>query len=285
MSAVSILIPTYEPHPDHLRAAIESVCAQSYSDWELIIHDDASTADVAAMVEPYIDPPHILFQRSPRNLGIGGNWNATMQRGSAPLVAFLFQDDLWHPEYLQRTVEIVEREPDIGFVAANHTYRMEGQTAAAATGIYREVEDLRRAVMQDGRIRREDFLPMWIARGLRPNLIGEPSFVVLRRSLMEQVGPFLEDMKQGLDAEYWIRCLLKSDGWWIAESLGEFRVHPSAATAQNEESGAGRIDRLRAFRMLIRSLPRGPMRTLTRKVLWREVFGMAKKYMRRSFLG
>ncbi len=281
MPTVSVLIPTYEPKPDHLRAAIDSVLAQTFTDWELIVHDDASRTDVEGMTRPYASDPRCRFHRSPVRRGIGGNWNACVHHGSAPFVAYLFQDDLWHPGYLKRTVEILERNPDVGFVAANHAYRIEGNTTAAATGIYKEVKDLRHSVMKDGQIRREEFLTAWIECGLRPNLIGEPSFVVLRRSLMQNVGPFREDMKQGLDAEYWIRCLLKTDGWWIEQKLGEFRVHANAATAKNEESGAGRSDRLRTFRLLINALPHGPMKTLAKRIRRRELFKMGWKWMKR----
>lgn len=281
MPAVSICLPTYEPSPDHLGEAIKSVLAQSHTNWELIIHDDASKVHVHEIVEPYLTDPRITFHRSNQRLRIGGNWNATMRRSSAPLIAFIFQDDVWHPDYLKRSVEVLDREADVGFTAADHAYRIEGSTAAAATGIYTEVADLRKTTMVDGRIDRGKFLRSWIERGLRPNLIGEPSFVVLRRSLMERVGLFREDMKQGLDAEYWARCLLQSDGWWIAGNCGEFRVHPAAATAQNEESGAGGADRLRTFRSLIKLLPRGKMKTLAKHVRRREFLTMGKKWLRK----
>lgn len=278
---VSVLIPTYEPKPDHLREAIDSVLAQTFTDWELIIHDDASKTNVEEIVRPFLNDSRIRFFKSPRNLGIGGNWNAALSGAKGAYIAYLFQDDLWNPQYLERCVGVLKKEPDIGFVAANHAYRMEGHTAAMNTGIYKEVIELRHAVMKDGQIHREEFLRAWIERGLRPNLIGEPSFVVLRRELMEDAGPFLEDMKQGLDAEYWIRCLLKSDGWWIAESLGEFRVHPSATTARNEESGAGRTDRLRTFRILINALPSGPMKSFAKRIRRRELIRMTGKFVKR----
>lgn len=284
MPAVSVCIPTYEPKPDHLRAAIESVLAQTFSDWELIIHDDASQTDVRKICEPFLSDQRVRFFTSDRRLGIGGNWNAAMRKSTAPLIAYMFQDDLWYPAYLEKTTEVLHRENNVGFVAANHLYWIEGATAAVSTGIYKEVAAARNTHMASGRIDRNAFLRKWVEMGLRPNLIGEPSFVVLRRSLMESVGLFLEDMKQGLDAEYWVRCLLDSDGWWIAENLGEFRVHPKAATAQNEESGAGSTDRLRTFRILVKSLPPGPMKALAKRTLRREFFSMVKKFVKRRLL-
>ncbi len=282
MPSVSILIPTYEPTPEHLRAAIDSVLAQTFEDWELIVHDDASKTDVQAIVRPYLKDPRILFRQSPHRLGIGGNWNASIRQTTAPLVAYLFQDDLWEPAYLERSMEVFAKNPDVGFTAADHAYRIESRTGAAATGIYKEVEDLRKTEMPPGRLLKEEFLTRWITRGLRPNLIGEPSFVMLRRALIQAVGPFREDMKQGLDAEYWVRCLLKSDGFWLTGTLGTFRVHPKAATAANEDSGAGSLDRLKIFRMLIRALPPGPLRRLAKKSRRRQVVDLGKKAMIRK---
>ena len=285
MPVVSVLIPTYEPKPAHLKAAIESVLTQTFTDLELIIHDDASNTDVSAIVAPYLSDARITFYKSPVRLRIGGNWNACFKRSTAPLISYIFQDDVWLPQYLERSIDILKREPDVGFTAADHSYRIEGATASAGTGIYKEVEDLRSAVMKEGRIGRETFLKMWIERGLRPNLIGEPSFVVLRHALMESVGPFLEDMKQGLDAEYWIRCLLKSDGYWIAEKLGEFRVHAAGTTALNEESGAGKTDRLRTFKILIDALPPEPMKILAKRIRRSEMLKMGWKWMKRRLRG
>lgn len=290
MPTVSVCLPTYEPKPHHLKAAIESVLNQTFTDWELIINDDASKSDVESVVRPFLTDPRIHFFKSPQNLGIGGNWNAALSPSTGlgvnsakgAYIAYLFQDDLWSPSYLEKAVSVLHREQDVGFVAANHIYRIEGATAAVSTGIYKEVEAARNTEMKNGRIHRETFLRHWIERGLRPNLIGEPSFVMLRVALMQRVGPFLEDMKQGLDVEYWVRCLLDSDGWWIAESLGEFRVHPSATTARNEESGVGRTDRLRTIKILMHALPSGPLKKLTKSVFRRELVKMGWKWIKRK---
>ena len=289
MPAVTICIPTYQPKPEHLKAALDSLLAQTFTDWELVIHDDASKVDVEAMVKPYLSDARVRFFRSPTNLGIGGNWNASMQKGLAPVVAYLFQDDLWNPEYLKRCMAVFDSEPTVGFTAANHAYRIEGAMSPVstgtvarerrATGIYKEVSDLRAAEMKTGRLERDGFLRMWIERGLRPNLLGEPSFVMLRRELMQKVGPFNETMRQGLDAEYWVRCLLHADCYWIADNLGDFRVHPSATTARNEESGTGRTDRLKTFNILIRAMPAGPMKGFAKSVRRRELWKMIKRFL------
>src|SRR5262245_42416416 len=99
MPTISVCLPTHGPNPAHLRAAIDSVRAQTFTDWELIIHDASDGTAVEEIVAPHLGDPRIRFHRSSTRLGIGGNWNACIRMGSAPLVAFLFQDDLWHPDY------------------------------------------------------------------------------------------------------------------------------------------------------------------------------------------
>ncbi len=282
---ISILLPTYEPHPEHLRAALDSLQNQTLLDWELLIHDDASSADVRAMIEPSMGDARITFKRSDRRLGIGGNWNACRKFGSAPFVQYLFQDDLWNPTYLQRASEILKRYDPIGFVATHHEYVFEGDIDPERRRFYQSVEELRLTEMRPGRNDHGTFLESWITHGLHPNLIGEPSFVMVRRSLMESVGPFREDMPQGLDTECWLRCLVRSDFFFINESLGHFRVHPAAATARNDAEGQGLFDRIGFYDTLMCELPNGHLRSLAKKSLVAQFAAMALKFRARRKKG
>lgn len=271
---VSVLVPCCEPNPAHLRSALDSLLAQTFSRWTAFIRDDASGADVRTIVEPYLRDSRFTVVRGDRRLGIGGNWNACLRRtlevstsdaaedpARAPCLQFLFQDDLWEPTYLERCVEVLDRHPEVGFVAANHAYVCE---SGGEPEPYDEVLAAR-AALAPGLQRREEFLRSWLEAGLRPNVIGEPSFVMLRRSLVERVGFFDDAMPQGLDFEYWIRCLLHADWWWIPEALGTFRVHSAAASARNRRGLRGAFDRLRCFRMLLRELPPGDLRQAAKR--------------------
>ena len=214
---VDIYMPTFEPDPAYLREAIQSVCAQTEQGWHLWIHDDASMADVQAIVEPFLRDPRITFHRSDRRLGIGGNWNACLPLGSAPFVQFLFQDDRWEESYLREALGILETHPAVGLVMSAHRYDCDRTIENSA--MYRELEHLRGTIapgLHEGTV----FLTEWLERGLHPNLIGEPSFVLLRRSLTEAVGSFDEDLPQCLDLAYWIRCLLHTHWWHQPKVLG-----------------------------------------------------------------
>ncbi|MBI3331387.1 glycosyltransferase [Candidatus Peregrinibacteria bacterium] len=255
---VSILIPTYNPNPEHLRAALKSVLAQTEDRWTLLIHDDASSFDVREHIGIALEDSRITFLRSKNRLGIGGNWNACLKhKGSAPYVQFLFQDDTWDPEYVERATKTLEAHADIDFVVVDHAYAFEnmGEVQPFYDALLRE----RRAVAP-GRHDGREFLREWLRRGIHPNLIGEPSFVMMCRSFVERVGLFREDMPQCLDAEYWTRCCMKGNFSYINENLGSFRVHKSAASAQNEQAGAGIYDRFRCFQLIIEALPPGELR-------------------------
>jgi len=285
-------MPAYEPKREHIRAAVESVRAQTFKDWTLLINDDASVReDTQSHIRDFLADPRITFRRNPKNLGIGGNWNECwckvppqrltqepkissangtspslpagvgrvgegvrgVRQQSSEFVAFLFHDDLWEPQYLEKMVAALEKNPSAGFVAANHTYLKEGAVPAAPF-----YEELRAFVQQNitpGLHEHGAFLRWWTERGLKPNVIGEPSFVVLRRSLMEQVGPFNASMVQFLDSEYWARCLLKADWMYVPEVLGKFRVHPAGMSAVNEGLGRGVFERFQTLQTVVAGLP------------------------------
>jgi glycosyltransferase involved in cell wall biosynthesis len=257
---VDVCIPTYEPKREHLSEALQSLLGQTLQEWQAVIRDDASAhADVRALAQPFLTDSRIRFVRGTERAGIGGNWNASVKQGNSPLVAFLFQDDLWAPRYLERAVEILRAHPSVGFVSLEHAYHFEGTMTNAP--LYEGLREEKLREVPEGLHQGRTFLRWWIKRGLQPNVIGEPSFVVMRRSVMTAVGPFLNDMPQFLDVDYWTRLLTICDWYNCREELGSFRVHPSAASARNEETGQGLFDRLRCFEYLIDTLHGADRRT------------------------
>ncbi len=277
---IDIFIPTYEPNPDHLRAAIESVIAQSERDWMLLVYDDNSTMDVRSIVYEYIRDPRVCFMGSRRSRGIGGNWNASMSMATAPYFQFLFQDDTWEPNYVEEMVKVLKENPSAKFASADHRYDCEKDIANAY--LYQEVRTFRNEHITEGLHKGQEFLHEWIKRELHPNVIGEPSFVMFTKALRHQVGDFAEDLPQFLDVEYWLRCLLKSDWYYLKKDLGSFRVHSKGASAQNQESGAGIYDRLECFERLLKWLPAfSELRSSTKKARNSALVTMARKFLKR----
>ena len=277
MPRISVLVPTYKPRVAHLREALDRLLVQTETDWECIICDEPTDTDTALILEPYLQDPRFRYERNQKCLGIGGNWNHALSLATAPVIAYLFQDDLWEPDYLATALKIFAENPSVGFISLQHEYRYDDDLWTRDG--YELVQEVKKQIAP-GRHAGRAFLRWWLERNMHPNVIGEPPFVVMRREVTEEVGPFNEHMPQFLDVEYWLRCLLVTDWYFESASHGAFRVHADAASALNNASGTGLYDRLTVFAMLIRGLD-GDLRKVAVASRNRSVEDMVGKFFNR----
>lgn len=275
---IDICIPVYNSRADYLAQAVESAMKQTEQRWRMYFHDDASTMDMEAIIKPYLKDPRVSWHPNRKKLGIGGNWNATMKLGSAPYVQFLFPDDWWEPHFLETGLKIMEENPDVGMVSLEHEYVCDEGPEAIPQ--YKQLEDYRRTNMKPGKNDGREVLRYWLEHQLHPNIIGEPDFVMLRRSLIEKVGTYLEDMPQNLDMEYSLRCLLETDWYYLPEKYGSFRVHSEGTSAINQKEGKGVFDRFRCFEEIIPHLS-GEDRKLAIASRNKALEDMARKFLNR----
>ena len=117
---VSVLIPTYE-YGRFLPEAIESVLAQDFRDYELIIADDASQDDTAEICRKYAEQDlRIIFVRHEKNLGLVGNLNWCLQKARGKYIKYLLADDrLNHPSALRKMVDVLNCHPEVSLVASS----------------------------------------------------------------------------------------------------------------------------------------------------------------------
>jgi glycosyltransferase involved in cell wall biosynthesis len=110
---VSICVPTYN-YGRFLSDCIESVLAQTFTDWELFVCDDCSTDDTAEIVEEFAKAdPRITFIRNNERLGMNGNIKRAAQFGTGKYLKMLCSDDWLAPECLQTLVELMEQNPQV----------------------------------------------------------------------------------------------------------------------------------------------------------------------------
>lgn len=108
---VSVILPTYN-RAELIGRAIASVIAQSYSAWELIVVDDASTDDTAAVVAQFADQ-RIAYLRLPINCGHPSRpRNIGWQLARGTYIAYIDDDNAWRPQHLERLVAAAEANPD-----------------------------------------------------------------------------------------------------------------------------------------------------------------------------
>ena len=110
---VSIVIPTYN-RGSKLRKTLESVLAQTHSDWEALVIDDGSTDDTPSLFTGEQDS-RIRYIRRP-NGGVAAARNTGLQASKGDFIAFLDSDDLWRPWKLELQVQALRQNPDVGLV-------------------------------------------------------------------------------------------------------------------------------------------------------------------------
>lgn len=93
--------------------AVESVLAQTYTDYELVVVDDGSSDDTAERLRPYLDRLRYVRQE---NRGRGAARNRALEEARGEYVGFLDSDDLWLPDRLERQVPVLDDNPDLALV-------------------------------------------------------------------------------------------------------------------------------------------------------------------------
>lgn len=107
---VSVIIPTYN-RAELTAAALDSLLAQSYDRFEILIVDDASTDETAAVMAARTDP-RIRYIRQPQNRGVAAARNRGIGEASGSLIAFLDSDDEWLPYKLESQIDLVQKRSD-----------------------------------------------------------------------------------------------------------------------------------------------------------------------------
>ena len=112
MARASVIMPAYN-RADTILRAVRSVLAQTYRDWELIVVDDGSTDETAALVSK-LDPRIRVIRQN--NQGITGARNTGLAASTGQYIAFLDSDDEWLPHHLELCVAFLDASPDQHFV-------------------------------------------------------------------------------------------------------------------------------------------------------------------------
>ncbi|MDA0672609.1 MAG: glycosyltransferase [Cyanobacteria bacterium] len=118
MPKVSVVIPTYN-RADILPYAVNSVLQQTYGDFELLICDDASPDHTAAVVTQWQDP-RIRYIRHPQNIQRSRNMRSGYEAAQGEYFIKFDDDDALTPDFLARTVAVLDQHPNVDFVCTDH---------------------------------------------------------------------------------------------------------------------------------------------------------------------
>lgn len=178
---VSVIIPTYN-RGWVLKEAIDSVLAQEFKDFELIVVDDGSTDNTGEILDSY--EQDILVLRQP-NKGVSAARNRGIDAAEGRLIAFLDSDDLWLPRKLSSQVDFFNSNPE---------------------AVINQTEEIwvRNGVRVNPKTRHHKFSGMIFERSLALCLVS-PSAVMIKKNLFSEVGVFDENLPACEDYDLWLR--------------------------------------------------------------------------------
>ena len=218
---VSVCIPVRNG-ADYIAEALESVLAQTFGDFELLVVDNCSTDDTETIVRRYTDR-RLRYIRNAKNLGLVGNANRCLHLASSEYVCLFHHDDVMLPENLARKVSVLDSHPGVGFVHSN-VLVVDPKGRRVAGDIW--AEDSRRDYVEPGRV----VFPKFLLEMPRASSIFIGA-VLARRSVYRRMGGFRDELPHCNDSEMWMRMMLFFDVACIGEPLVKYRVHGTSTSS------------------------------------------------------
>lgn len=214
---VTVGIPTFN-RAAWLREAIESVLAQSFRDFRLIVSDNASDDDTPDVVRSFSDK-RIDYLRSEYNVGSLGNINRLVALADTEYLLLLPDDDILYPGHLGAAVELLERAPTAGLV---HTAFDQIDVQSRVMGRIDPVACHSLTTIERGDLALERLMvSTW---GLCF------TSTVYRTKAIVEAGGFREEAGPFCDRELWMRMALDWDFGYVARPLVGQRAHPGSVT-------------------------------------------------------
>lgn len=194
----SVVIPLYNKSAFILKA-LKSVASQSFSCFEVIVVDDGSTDGGEVEFKNFLAQLHsdtISFQLiSQLNSGVAAARNAAVQRAKFPYIAFLDADDWWHPDYLLRMKELIEKYPDAGIYGSSYFKVKNKREIPAKIGVEEG--------FQDGLI---NYFQVYATTLWMPLWTGA---TIIKKSVFEEFNGFAPKLKLGEDFYLWAQVAAK----------------------------------------------------------------------------
>ena len=212
---VSVLIPAYQARPYILRA-LQSVAAQTHTDWEIIVVEDGSHDGTDSIVAAFAATcvQRVVYRNMGANSGVGAVRNRLLELASGEVLAFLDPYDRWKTTHLEAAAASIRPGADL-VVSGVQTFDLE-------TGKALEVVEPPQNLITDP-----------VLTLFQQSVIITSSSVVLTKALAAQTGQFDTTLRIGEDRDYWLRCAL--DGAQFANTnvaTCEYAKHKGSSMAR-----------------------------------------------------
>jgi glycosyltransferase involved in cell wall biosynthesis len=205
---VTVVIPAYKAEA-FIAETIQSVIDQTYTNWELIIIDDGSPDNQKMIIEPFLKDPRIQYYFQ-ENQGVSAARNHGLKIAKGAFIAFLDADDLFYPSNLEKKVDFLLKNNEIGLVHA-----------------YVQVIDENSIELDEVLIGKQgwvlDDLLIW-----RAEVIPAPSSILMPTKIAKEIGGWDTNFQTAADQEFFMRIAKQYKIGMVDEFLTYYRELPSS---------------------------------------------------------
>jgi glycosyltransferase involved in cell wall biosynthesis len=260
---VSVILPTFN-RVDYLRHAVQSVFAQSYAQWELIIADDGSAEATSNYLRSLEDNARVRLVWLTHTGNPAAVRNAALRVATGTYVAFLDSDDLWTPDKLQKQIESLHRHPACRWGYTGYEYIDHSGQPCHPTGLQAWTENrgpVLRAVVT-------------------LTLVCPLPSVIVERELLQRLGGFDERRNFYEDYDLWLRLALQSEADVVPEPLLQVRRHNEHYSTS--DSIASMEHRGELFKAMEQALADTSLKRLVQQQRAQNALRLARLYWRSS---
>lgn len=230
---VSVIIPNYN-HAPFLRERIESVLAQQYQGFEVIILDDYSTDDSQSIISSYADNPHIShIVISDKNSGSPfSQWNKGISLAKGAYIWIAESDDVADPQMLGTLMDELQKRDD-AVIAFAHSRLIDEEGAELPYGWHKD--NMHKPIVYEGR----QFV---MRKMLTSNYIYNASMAVFRKSAYKGMNTNFQNYSYCGDWAFWIEMALKGKVIEVGTILNSYRLHQGQTTNKSVQTGGKWIE-------------------------------------------
>jgi glycosyltransferase involved in cell wall biosynthesis len=254
---VSVVVPNYN-HARFLRRRIDTILAQTFRDFELILLDDCSTDESRSILREYASDPRVRLDCNDANSGSTfKQWNKGVRLAHGKYVWLAESDDYSDPHFLERLVALLDADPEV-MIAYCRSWRVSdtegdgdsgGNTAEPHEFAYPllDAEDLPRWATDFRADGAEECRRYFVLA----NLVRNASSAVFRKAAYEQVGGADESMRLCGDWKLWASIALCGKMAYVSEPLNYYRLHAGSVWGLSRDGALETAEVLKVVRWIM----------------------------------